>query len=54
MGDQILTDVLAGKIYGMRTILVPPIKDKKNLFFKLKRLLERPVLNNFFKRHKRT
>ena len=54
MGDQILTDVLAGKIYGIRTILVPPIKDKKNLFFKLKRLLERPVLNNFFKRHKRT
>lgn len=54
MGDQILTDVLAGKVYGIKTILVPPIKDKKNLFFRFKRAIERPVLKNFFKRHKRT
>lgn len=52
VGDQIFTDVLAGKIYGMRAILVPPIKDKKNLFFRFKRALEKPVLNSFFKKHK--
>lgn len=52
VGDQIFTDVLAGKIYGMRAILVPPIKDKKNLFFRFKRALEKPVLNSFFKKRK--
>lgn len=51
MGDQIYTDVCAGKFNGMRAILVPPIKDKTSLFFKTKRLLERPVLNHFFKKH---
>ena len=52
MGDQIFTDVCAGKFNGMRAILVPPIKDKKNLFFKFKRWLEKPVLNYYFKNKK--
>ena len=51
MGDQIFTDVCAGKFNGMRSILVPPIKDKKNLFFKLKRALEKPVLKRYFKKN---
>lgn len=51
MGDQIFTDVCAGKFNGMRAILVPPIKDKKNAFFKFKRALERPVLNYYFKKN---
>ena len=50
MGDQIFTDVCAGKFNGMRTILVPPIKDKKTLFFKLKRALEKPILKRYFKK----
>ena len=50
MGDQIYTDVCAGKFNGMRAILVPPIKDKKNLFFKFKRTLEKPVLKHYFKK----
>ena len=50
VGDQIFTDVCAGKLNGMRAILVPPIKDKKNLFFRFKRALEKPVLNEFFKK----
>jgi HAD superfamily phosphatase (TIGR01668 family) len=49
MGDQIFTDVCAGKFNGMRAILVPPINDKKNLFFKFKRALEKPVLKRYFK-----
>ena len=51
MGDQIFTDVCAGKFNGMRAILVPPIKDKTSLFFKTKRLLEKPVLRHYFKKH---
>lgn len=51
MGDQIFTDICAGKLCGMRTILVPPIKDKKNLLFKIKRTLERPVMRSYFKKH---
>lgn len=51
MGDQIFTDVCAGKFNGMRAILVPPIKDKKSLFFRFKRTMERPVLNHYFKKH---
>ncbi len=50
VGDQIFTDVCAGKFNGMRAILVPPIKDKKNLFFRFKRALEKPILNEFFKK----
>lgn len=51
LGDQIFTDVCAGKIYGIRTILVPPIRDKKNLFFRFKRALERPIMKSYFKRN---
>lgn len=50
VGDQIFTDVCAGKIYGMRTILVPPIKDKTNLFFRFKRSLEKPIMESYFKK----
>ena len=51
MGDQIFTDVCAGKFNGMKAILVPPIKDKKNLFFRFKRALEKPILNYYFKKN---
>ena len=51
MGDQIFTDVCAGKFNGLRAILVPPIKDKKNLFFKFKRALEKPILKRYFEKN---
>jgi len=51
MGDQIFTDVCAGKLYGMRSILVPPINDKKDLFFRFKRSLEKPILKHYFKKN---
>ena len=44
MGDQILTDVLAAKRLGLYTLLVPPIRDKKTLFFRFKRWLEKPIV----------
>ncbi len=51
VGDQLFTDVLAGKRAGMRAFLVPPIKDKTTLFFKTKRLLEKPFLRIYYKKN---
>lgn len=47
LGDQLLTDALAGNRQGLRTIIVPPIKDKTTLFFRFKRLCERPTVRRF-------
>ena len=49
LGDQLLTDCFAGKHIGLRAIIVPPIKDKTNLFFRSKRLLERPFIRKYAK-----
>ncbi len=51
LGDQLFTDALGGKREGLMTIIVPPIRDKKTLFFRLKRWLEIPYLNAYRKRH---
>ncbi len=50
VGDQLFTDVWAGKRAGMRAFMVPPIKDKRTLFFRTKRLLEKPFLRLYYKR----
>lgn len=44
LGDQIFTDVWTGRALGITTLLVPPIKDKTNIFFRSKRLLEKPFI----------
>ena len=50
LGDQILTDVLAGRLLGLRyCFLVPPIKDKTDAFTKFKRWLERPFLKKYYR-----
>lgn len=51
LGDQLLTDALAGNLLGLRAIIVPPIKDKTSLFFRFKRLCERPTVKKFKKRN---
>lgn len=51
LGDQLLTDAYAGKHTGLRAVIVPPIKDKTNLFFRFKRLCERPFINKYAKLH---
>ena len=51
LGDQLLTDTLAVHRLGMISIIVPPIKDKTNAFFKSKRLLERPYIRKYRKAH---
>lgn len=50
MGDQIFTDVWAAHNAGIRAILVPPIKDKRDLLTRFKRWLEIPVLSYYKKR----
>ncbi len=47
MGDQIFTDILAGNRLSCLTVLVPPIKDKRDLFTRFKRALEKPILKRF-------
>ncbi len=49
LGDQVFTDVLAGKAFGIRAILVNPIRDKRTLFFRIKRWLEKPILRIYDK-----
>jgi HAD superfamily phosphatase (TIGR01668 family) len=51
LGDQLLTDSFAGKYIGLPSIIVPPINDKKNLFFRFKRLCERPFIRKYAKQH---
>ncbi len=50
MGDQIFTDVWAGRRMGLFTVLVPPIKDKRDLFTRFKRFLERPFKRAYYKK----
>ena len=49
LGDQLLTDCAAAKRFGIKAIIVPPIKDKTSLFFKTKRLIEVPYVKKFRK-----
>lgn len=51
LGDQLLTDVFAGKHIGATALLVPPIKDKTTAFWRIKRALERPVIRNYARKH---
>jgi HAD superfamily phosphatase (TIGR01668 family) len=50
LGDQLLTDALGGKCLGLRVIIVPPIRDKKTAFVRLKRWLERPYMRAFYQK----
>jgi HAD superfamily phosphatase (TIGR01668 family) len=51
LGDQLLTDSYAGRHIGLPTLIVPPIKDKTNLFFRFKRLCERPFIRKYAKQN---
>ena len=53
LGDQVLTDVVAGRHIGLRAIIVPPIKDRTSAFFRFKRALEVPALKRYVKRAKK-
>ena len=44
VGDQIFTDVLGGRVVGVRTILLTPIKLETTWGFKFKRSIERVLI----------
>lgn len=51
MGDQIFTDVGTARAAGLaRAYTVPPIRDKRDLFTRFKRLCERPIYRAYRKR----
>lgn len=51
IGDQIFTDVWCARNAGSLAILVKPIPYPENLFFKCKRVLEKPFIRAYQKRH---
>lgn len=51
IGDQIFTDVWCARNAGSLAILVKPIPYPENLFFKCKRVLEKPFIRAYKKRH---
>lgn len=44
IGDQLFTDILGAKTFGIKSILVEPIEPEKTVFFKIKRAAEKPFL----------
>lgn len=44
LGDQLLTDAACAKQLGLYTVIVPPIKDRTDLFNRTKRLIEKPYM----------
>ena len=51
LGDQLLTDALAGHLQHLKVLIVPPIRDKRTAFVRFKRMLERPVIRRYYKKH---
>lgn len=49
LGDQLLTDTLAVHRLDMLSFIVPPINDKRTLFFRFKRWLEKPFIRRYRK-----
>jgi len=50
IGDQLFTDVTAAKRAKMTAILVTPIEPVETLFFKFKRLMEKPFIKRYYRR----
>ena len=48
IGDQLFTDVLGANFYGIKPLLVRPIKLEKGLTFKIRRYFERKILKDKF------
>ena len=44
LGDQLLTDAWAAHRFGVPALIVPPIRDKTSIFFRFKRLIEKPYM----------
>lgn len=49
IGDQLFTDIWGGNRFGIKTILVTPIEKREGIHTKVKRPVEKIVLNKYFK-----
>lgn len=52
LGDQLFTDCLSARRLGIPCLIVPPIRDKKTLFFRFKRALEVPFMRAYQRKRK--
>lgn len=52
IGDQIFTDILAGRLSGCLAVMVEPFKIEGYGFYKVKRSMEAPILKRFEKKYK--
>ena len=53
LGDQLLTDCWSARRLGIRAIIVPPIRDKRDLFHRIKRLIEVPFMAAYRRKEKK-
>ncbi len=53
VGDQLFTDVWTARKNGVRVVTVPPVKPRENLFFRFKRVLEKPLYRQYDRRQKK-
>jgi len=53
LGDQLLTDCWSARRLGIRAIIVPPIRDKRDLFHRAKRLIEVPFMAYYRRKEKK-
>lgn len=44
LGDQLLTDCWSARRLGIKALIVPPIRDKRDLFHRFKRAIEIPFM----------
>ena len=50
IGDQLVTDVLSGKLYGINTTLVEPLGKKDLKITGLNRMIENSIINKYEKK----
>lgn len=51
VGDQIFTDILAGRFCRIRTLLVDPLGPSMLPLFEVKRFFEKPIKRNFIRKY---
>jgi threonine synthase len=50
IGDQLFTDVLGARLFGIRALLVEPMAPDHKWYIRLKRVLEKPFVTLYYKR----
>ena len=53
LGDQLLTDCFSARRLGIPCLIVPPIRDKKTWFFRIKRAIEVPFMRAYERKRRK-